>query len=424
MRPWVLLAAIAVALVLPGAAMAAPPDVSRADAAVLIDARDGKELFAENADASRPMASTTKLMTALLTLETADLDDVYTAPAYSAAPAETKINLRKGERMRVDDLLRALLLASANDAAATLAEGVAGSRAAFVRRMNAKARELGLTDTSYANPVGLDDPDNYSSARDLATLARVLLRSPTFARIVNSPSATLRSGSHPRAVTNRNDLVAGQPFVEGVKTGHTNRAGYVLVGAAGGPGDSQVISVVMGEPSEAARDADSLALLRYGVGQFRRREVLDVNRPVAEASIAWRDEDAELVPARNVLVVARRGERVTTRVRAPDEVKGELAAGTRVGRITVLREGKVVDRVALVTAAEVPGAGPLRRVASAVGGTLTLVLLLFIVSAGAFVGITARKARRERERSRRRREQVRAARAAHESDEPEPVTSD
>jgi D-alanyl-D-alanine carboxypeptidase (penicillin-binding protein 5/6) len=416
----VLAAVLAVALVLPAAAAAAParPDLSRPATAILIDGRDGTILLSKNADVSRPMASTTKLMTALLTLEEAGLSDVYTAPSYRALAAESKINLRKGERMRVDDLLRALLLESANDAAATLAQGVAGSQAAFVRQMNERARQLGLTQTSYANAVGLDDRDNYSSARDLAKLARVLLRNPTFARIVDSPSAVLRSGSHQRLVDNRNDLVASQPFVDGVKTGHTNRAGYVLVGAAGGPGDSQVISVVMGEPGELARDADSLAMLRYGVGQFRRREVLHANRPVADADIAYRDEDAELVPARDSLVVARRGERVRTRVDAPDELKGELPAGERVGRITVFRDGKVVDRVRLVTAAEVPGAGPLRRAASAVGGGLILIFLLGMVSAATVVIIRARRTRQAWERSQRHRAQARAVR---ETEEPDPI---
>ena len=415
-------AALAVALVLPAGALAAParPDLSRPATAILIDARDGSVMLSKNAEASRPMASTTKLMTALLTLEEADLGAVYTAPAYHALTAESKINLRKGERMRVSDLLRALLLESANDAAATLAHGIAGSQSAFVRQMNERVRSVGLTKTSYANPIGLDDPENYSSAHDLARLARLLMRDRTFAQIVDSPSAVLRSGSHQRVVDNRNDLVVSQPFVDGVKTGHTNRAGYVLVGAAGGPGGSQVISVVMGEPSEPARDADSLALLRYGVAQFRRRQVLNANRPVAKADIAYRDDDAELVPAHDVQVVARKGQRLTTRVDAPDEVKGELAAGTRVGRITLLRDGKVVDRVRLVTATEVPGAGPLRRAASAVGGSLILILLLFMVSAAAIVGFRARRARQAHERSQRRRAQARAVRDIEE-EEPDPV---
>src|SRR5947209_4065384 len=148
-----------------------------------------------------------------------------------------------------------------------------GAPAAFVRAMNEQAVALGLTGTSYANPVGLDAPDNYSTARDLARLASYLLANPVFADIVDRPSAVLTSGLHRRVVVNRNDLVARYSFVKGVKTGHTNRAGYVLVAAARAHG-AEVVSVVLDEPSEAAQAADSLALLRFGLGRFERVRAL------------------------------------------------------------------------------------------------------------------------------------------------------
>ena len=178
------------------------------------------------------MASTTKLMTALLTLENTRPAEVFTAADYDAAPVESQIGLRPGERMTVGDLTKALLLESANDAAVTLAEGVSGTREAFVARMNERAAELGLDSTSYANPIGFDDPLNYSTARDLATLAVKLLRRPRFARTVDTPVAELDSGARPRVIDNRNTLLASHPFVSGVKTGHTQQAGYVLIGAA------------------------------------------------------------------------------------------------------------------------------------------------------------------------------------------------
>ena len=141
-------------------------------------------MFEKRANDRRSIASTTKLMTALLALERARPNEVFTAPRYDALPIESQINLRTGERMKVKDLLKALLLESANDAAATLARNISGSQQAFVAAMNARAEELGLEDTSYANPIGLDDPANFSSARDLAGLARLLLSRPRFARIV------------------------------------------------------------------------------------------------------------------------------------------------------------------------------------------------------------------------------------------------
>ena len=146
--------------------------------------------------------------------------------------------------------------------------------------MNRRARALGLRNTHYANPIGLDDPANYSSARDLATLARRLMANPTFAATVDRPRATLRSGDHPRTIRNRNLLIGRYPFVDGVKTGHTIGAHYILVGAAHGHG-GKVVSVVLGEPSEGARDADTLALLRWGIDQYRRVTILRPGRTVA-----------------------------------------------------------------------------------------------------------------------------------------------
>jgi serine-type D-Ala-D-Ala carboxypeptidase (penicillin-binding protein 5/6) len=282
------------------------PSLDGAAAAIVVDARDGTPILEKDAGERRSIASTTKLMTALLTLERAELEDVYVAPAYQAAAAESKIDLRPGERMRVADLLEALMLESANDAAATLAEGIAGSRAAFVAEMNARAAELGLEDTSYANPIGLDDPLNYSTARDLSALARRLLRDRRLARIVDSPSAALESGARPRTVYTRNDLIPRVPAVDGVKTGYTSQAGYVLVGSATGSNGARVVSVVLGEPSEAARDADSLALLRYGLAQYRRVPVLARGRTVADAAVAYRDETVAVGGGRAVGMDARR----------------------------------------------------------------------------------------------------------------------
>src|SRR5262245_28874355 len=170
-------------------------------------------------------------MTALLAVERLPLDGRVRAVPYHPMPAESLIDLAPGERMSVADLLRAALIESANDAAATLARAAGGSERRFVRLMNREARRLGLSETHDANPVGLDEPGNYSSARDLTTLARVVLRNQFLAKTVDLPRARLKTGAHPRIVVNRNDLVGRVPWVDGVKTGHTNGAGYVLVGA-------------------------------------------------------------------------------------------------------------------------------------------------------------------------------------------------
>jgi D-alanyl-D-alanine carboxypeptidase (penicillin-binding protein 5/6) len=385
-RAAVTLAAIAaLAAAAPARASERPPEVGSAAAAIVVDGRDGEVMFRKDPGERRAIASTTKLMTALLALERARPREVFTAPVYNALPAESRINLRPGERMAVADLLEALLLESANDAAVTLAEGISGSREAFVKEMNERAAELGLEDTSYANPIGLDDPANYSTARDLAALSLRLMRRPRFARIVDMPRAELESGARPRVIDNRNRLVASHPWVSGIKTGHTLEAGYVLVGAASGGGGAKVISVVLGEPGEADRDAETLALLRWGLRRFHRVRALDPRRPLARADVAYRDGRAALVARRGATVLVREGERIRRRVNAPDELDGPLAAGERVGWVTVLVDGRAARRVALVTQSKVPGAGTFRVLLSVLGVPLTLILVLAILSAAVLV---------------------------------------
>jgi serine-type D-Ala-D-Ala carboxypeptidase (penicillin-binding protein 5/6) len=386
----------ALAIGVPAAASAQrPPDVGSAAAAIVVDGRNGEVMFAKRPDERRAIASTTKLMTALLALERARPRQVFTAPEYNALPAESRINLRTGERMTVHDLLEALLLESANDAAATIAENLSGSREAFVAEMNVRAQELGLSNTSYANPIGLDDPANYSSARDLATLTRLLLKRPRFARIVDMPVAELDSGAMPRVIDNRNTLIASTPWVTGVKTGHTTNAGYVLVGSATGRGGAKVISVVLGEPSEPARDADTIELLTWGLRQFKRVQVLDPKRTLARADIRYyEDEQARLVPRRGAMVTVRKGERIRRRVRSRDELEGPMPAGARAGVVTVFVDGERVRRVALVTATEVPEAGTLRVLTSVLGVPLTLLLGLAILLAAPIAVLLVRGRRR------------------------------
>ena len=369
------------ALAAPAQAGAAdrPPAVPNAKAAIVIDGRNGEVMFAKHPGARRQIASTTKLMTALLTLERTRPRQVFAASDYRPAPVESQIGLKPGERMRVSDLFEALMLESANDAAEALAEGIAGSEGRFVAAMNERAQQLGLDDTSYANPIGLDDPMNYSTARDLASLTFDLMQRGRFARVVDTPAALLRSGARPRTVENRNLLIGAYPFVNGVKTGHTSQAGYVLVGSASGRNGGRVISVVMGEPSEAGRDVDTLKLLRWGLGRFHRVRVLDRQRALDRADIEYRDEQVAFVPQRGAVVTLRDGEDVSRVVHAPDEVSGPLEAGERVGFVTVSVDGERVRRLPLVTATDVPKAGTLRVLVSVLGVPLTVLAVLAIL---------------------------------------------
>jgi D-alanyl-D-alanine carboxypeptidase (penicillin-binding protein 5/6) len=396
--------AFLVALGLPSApAVAKTGPALSAGSAILVDARDGHVLYRRAPEARRPIASTKKLMTALLVVERLPLNRRLRAVPYHAMPAESQIELAPGERMSVADLLRALLLESANDAAATLARRAAGSEGSFVKLMNRKAQQLGLTETHYANPIGLDQSGNYSSARDLVALARVVLRNHFLAKTVDMPRARLQTGAHPRIVDNRNLLVRTIPWIDGVKTGHTSGAGYVLVGA-GSRKAAMLVSAVLGTPSEAARDADTVALLDWGFSQYRRKPVLLRGHTVANAKVAWfGDRRVGLEPTRSVVLGVRRGEQVHTRVHAPGELHGQLAAGTRVGSVEVIVDGNRFRTVPLVTAEAVPSAGLLRKL-------VHIALRPWLLVAALVLGVLVVERRRRRrvaaEAARRRRRQA------------------
>ena len=188
-----------------------------------------------------------------------------------------------------------------------------------------------------------------------------MLKNPFLRRTVGRSRVVLRSGSQRRAIVNRNTLVRSTSFVHGVKTGHTSAAGYVLVGSASKAGVS-LVSVVMGTPSEAARNADTLALLRFGFGRYRRATALRRGAVLARPAIRYRgDETLEVVASRAVQRVARRGERLRLVVDAPAEVEGPVDAGARIGTVAVVQRGRTVARVALVAARAVPEAGVARR---------------------------------------------------------------
>lgn len=383
-------AACAAALAPCAAALGAPAPIS-APEAILVEPQTQDVVFARRATVRRPIASTTKLMTALLTLERARLGDRFAAAPYSPAPAESLMGLRAGERLTVADLLRGLLIVSANDAAETLAVDVAGSKRRFVALMNRRARELGLLDTHYANPVGLDQPGNYSSAADLVKLTLVLRRIPFFRATTNLASVTLRSGSHRRRLVNRNQLVRTVPYVDGVKTGHTNSAGYVLIGSATRDGVT-LVSAVLGDGSEAQRDADSLRLLRYGLARYQRVTPVTKGRVLASAALTYRDEKVGLVASRTVTRVARHGERVTTQVvGAPAQIEGPLRAGARVGTILVRQRGRVVDRVALVTQRAVSAATLGQRAGDYLGRGSTRIVLSVLAVCSVYLALRRRR---------------------------------
>jgi D-alanyl-D-alanine carboxypeptidase (penicillin-binding protein 5/6) len=280
------------------------------------------------------------------------------------------LGLMPGERISVRDLLYGLLMASGNDAAVTLAHGVSGSTPAFVRKMNEAARRLGLTQTSYANPIGLDDPGNYSSPEDLVKLTLELRRNRLFRRIVDTARTTLDSGAHPRTVVNRNDLIAEVPWVNGVKTGYTPQAGDVLI-ASGTRKGITLVSAVMGAPTEAARDDASLSLLRYGFSLYRPRTAVKKGERVGAVQVPSADARLGLLAARPVSVTVRRDQRVEVDLDAPSSLSAPIAKGDRIGTAAVTVDGDAVANVAVLASrdlAPADGASVIARLDDALPG--------------------------------------------------------
>jgi D-alanyl-D-alanine carboxypeptidase (penicillin-binding protein 5/6) len=235
-----------------------------AAAYVVIDGDTGDPLASYNADQPRPVASLAKLMTARLVLDAGQLERTVTVPPLQISGDESQAGLEPGDQVSRDELLRAMLVASAGDAARALAVDVAGDEDRFVEMMNAAAAAAGLDATGYANPAGIDDPAQHSSAADVARLVRDLMQEPVFRQIVAAEHTSL-NGSELRAT---NDLLGAYPGADGIKTGYTDEAGWCIAASATRDGRS-IVAVVLGTPTEQARDDAARALLDYG---FRRTD--------------------------------------------------------------------------------------------------------------------------------------------------------
>lgn len=330
---------------------------------ILVDAANGRRLSAHAADRELPIASATKLMTAYVAFEELPPGRTLAAPPYRAQPGESLLGLDAGERATVRDLLYALLLGSANDAAVALAEGASGAVRAFVREMNETADRLRLTRTHFDNPIGLDSPGQRSTAADLAALTRRLLRRPLFRRIVDTPETVVRTSQGPERVESRNSLLQRVPWINGVKTGFTLDAGNVLVGSGTRKGVT-LISVVLGAPTEAARDQGTLDLLERGFSLYRRKPVVRKGEVVARAELSYQDERVKLVAARDLRVSVRDDSEISSDVTAPEEVEGPLERGRRLGEVAVTVDGREAGRVPLLAARGADAASLTDRVRS------------------------------------------------------------
>jgi D-alanyl-D-alanine carboxypeptidase (penicillin-binding protein 5/6) len=357
----VLAAVGALAGPLPKAAAAAAPDPPhvKAKAFVIIDTETGYVLAGLNPDLRLPMASTTKIMTGLLVLEhVKNLKAKVVAKKDAVSVGESEIWLEPGEKLTVDQMLRALLVSSANDASLALADYVAGDEKKFVALMNARAAELGLTNTHFTNPHGLDESGHYSSARDLAVLARVAMLDKRFRDYVNDYTYEIPWKGHPwpRLLTSHNTLLQRFDWVDGVKTGWTDPAGYCIV-ISGEYGGRRFIVALLGEPRAELRETDGEKLFTFAASLYGERELCAAGVPAAHVTVPYHDEGTDLVISEPLTASVRRGAEVTATVEADTSAALPLAEGQAMGTIVFAADGVEIGRRELVTEDGFPEAG-------------------------------------------------------------------
>jgi D-alanyl-D-alanine carboxypeptidase len=338
-----------------GAAHRAPGPQVLAKAWALVDGRTGEVLTSHAGNERRLVASTTKLMTAYVAMKDLPLKKIVHAQPFEYEYGDSVMGLRPGQRISVHDLLRGLIMLSAADAAHTLAIEAAGTVKKFVGQMNRYAAALGLTNTHYENPIGLDSPTNYSSALDLATLTEDLLRIPAFAKIADSREATLHSMRPVEHIHSINQLLEMAPWVTGVKTGHTWKAGYVMVGSGEKKG-IRLIAVDIDAPTDETRFSDAFELLQWGFRQYHRAKAVHKGEEFATSAIRYSGGELPLVAGHSLTVRLRKGQKAEVSVDAPVKVTGPIRRGAPLGTATVTVDGLRAGSVPLVASRRVPAA--------------------------------------------------------------------
>jgi serine-type D-Ala-D-Ala carboxypeptidase (penicillin-binding protein 5/6) len=358
-------AVLAAVLLIAAPALASPPKVG-GRAYYVQNASTGAVLLTHHPRKRAPIASITKLMTVLVALDHVRLGDVVTVTRRAAEVGESSIYLRPGDRLTVRELIEAALIQSANDAAVALATYAGGgSLSRFVGWMNAKARALGLRDTHFVNPDGLDARGHFSTARDVTRLAEIAMGVPVVRQIVRRTDATISGARH---LHTWNDLLYTFPHLVGVKTGPTRGAGWSEVAAATSPAGT-IYATLLGEQTRARRNADLTALLGYGLSRYRVLPVIQAHRVYASARTGYGKRPLELVPARPAVRVVRVDRLLVERVVAPPVVRLPVAQGQQLGEVRVYARGRLIARRALVASWTVSRPGLAGRVGWYAGRT-------------------------------------------------------
>jgi serine-type D-Ala-D-Ala carboxypeptidase (penicillin-binding protein 5/6) len=354
-------------LALSAPAAAATPDVD-ARAYVVMNGATQEVLLARNAHDRLPVASITKLMTALLTVANARPNDVVVVDSEAAGVTGSTIGLRAGERLRVRELLAASLIQSANDSAVALGEYIeARTGEPFAELMNSRAQSLGLEDSRFVRPDGLDVAGQYSSALDVTKLGLVAMREPLIRALVRQESATISGG---RRLNTWNDLLGEFPGVFGVKTGHTSVAGWSQVAAARGNGVT-IYATVLGSPSRSVRNADLEELLGWGMSRYAVVPLAPAGRVYGRVDVTYGEEAVPVVAARPLRRAVRIGRPLVQRLVLPSQVELPVRRGDVLGELRVYERNRLLGRAPLVAAEDRDAPSAVERVKWYAGRTLS-----------------------------------------------------
>ena len=323
-----------------------------AKSAILMEESTGNILYENNPDERLPIASVTKVMTMLLIMEAVDsgkinLDDMVTVSENAMSYGGSTMFLETGEQLNVNDMLKGIAVASANDGCVAMAEHLAGNESAFVDIMNEKAKELGMENTHFMNTNGLDEDDHYSSARDVAIMSRELMKHETIFNYTSIWMDTLRGGKFQLANTNK--LIRFYDGANGLKTGSTSKA-LCCLSAAAKRNDMQLIAVVLGAPTSAERFASAKSLLDYGFANYALNTQITAGDEVQKIAVEKGvDKEVGVVASDSCSTLVKKGQEdnITKEIKIDETITAPIEAGQKIGTMTISRDGEVIADIDL-----------------------------------------------------------------------------
>jgi len=344
---------LALIIIMPSVVKATETPKVEATAAILMDAETGRVLWGKNHHEPLSMASTTKIMTAILAIESGRENETVIVSNRAAAAPKVKMNLSPGEEIRLGDLMLALMLESSNDAAVAIAEHLAGTVEEFCAQMTQRAKDLGAMNTIFETPNGLDSGNHHSTAYDLAMITRFALIVPGFIELTNTANASFSSNKRSYSINNRNRLLSEYEGANGVKTGFTGKAGHCFVGAAKRD-DMQLISVVLasgwGEKGKTQKWTDTKAVLNYGFGNYNYDEVITADTQAGEMPVTRsRCESVNFIYTDNIKIPLTPAEKedISVEIFIPESIQAPVEAGQLVGSARVYIGGEIYCEVEL-----------------------------------------------------------------------------